>query len=518
MKGLAPGSGERSPESWRLSFAREPGDATFGRIAAGLRKALLRKAGIIHRFRARLILADALLASARFPRRLPAAMRHERPNDLSAFWLPFTPNREFKASPRLLAGASGMYFTDTAGRKLLDSCAGLWCVNAGHGRKPIVEAIRKAAGELDFAPTFQFAHPAAFELAQRIAALAPEGMDRVFFVNSGSEACDAALKIARAYFARVGQGTRFRLIGRARGYHGSTFAGISVGGIANNRKDFGPLLPGTDDHLPLPYDAATMRFTKREPQGGAQFADALEGLVALHGAETIAAVIVEPFAGSAGVFAAPTQYLKRLRELCTRHGILLIFDEVITGFGRLGHAFAAERYGVTPDIITFAKGVSNGAVPIGGVIVKNEIHDAFAGGPDHAPDHAIELFHGHTYSGHPLACAAALATLDLYRDEGLFERARALEPVLEEAVHSLKGAPFVADIRNVGVAAGIELEPDPKSPGRRGHEAMKRAFFHENLVIRVGGDTIALSPPLIASQSDIAKIVDGVRAVLAKLD
>jgi len=441
-------------------------------------------------------------------------MRQERPNDLDAFWLPFTPNRDFKANPRLLARAQGMYFTDPSGRKLLDACAGLWCVNAGHGRKPIVDAIRKAAGELDFAPTFQFGHPAAFELAQRVAAMAPEGLDHVFFVNSGSEAVDTALKISRAYFARTAQGTRYRLIGRMRGYHGSTFAGISVGGIANNRKPFGPLLPGTDDHLPLPYDAAAMRFTKREPQGGAEFADALEGLVALHGAETIAAVIVEPFAGSAGVFASPTHYLKRLRELCTRHGILLIFDEVITGFGRLGHAFAAERYGVTPDMIVFAKGVSNGAVPMGGVIVTNAIHDAFAGGADHQ----IDLFHGHTYSGHPLACAAALATLDLYRDEGLFERAAKLEPVLEAAVHALKDAPFVADIRNVGVAAGIELEPDAGAPGRRGYDAIKRAFFDEDLVIRVGGDTIALSPPLIASESDIGKIVEGVRAVLARLD
>jgi beta-alanine--pyruvate transaminase len=435
-----------------------------------------------------------------------------QPNDLSAFWLPFTPNRAFKADPRMLARAEGMYYYDESGRALLDSCAGLWCVNAGHGRKPIAEAIARAAHELDFAPTFQFAHPTAFTLAQRIAAMAPEGMDHVFFVNSGSEACDAALKIARAYFQKIGQGGRFRLIGREKGYHGTTFAGISVGGLANNRKPYGPLLPGTDDHLPLPYDA-TMRFTKREPEGGANYADALESIVALHGGETIAAVIVEPFAGSAGVYASPKDYLKRLRAICDRHGILLIFDEVITGFGRLGHAFAAERYGVTPDIITFAKGVSNGAVPMGGAIVSNKIHDAFMSGPEHQ----IELFHGHTYSAHPLACAAALATLDLYRDEDLFARAARLEPVLEAAVHGLKGAPFVADIRNVGLAAGIELEADPKAPGRRGLDAIRLAFAEENLIIRVGGDTIALSPPLIATEADIGRMVDGIRGVLKRL-
>ncbi len=434
-------------------------------------------------------------------------------NDLSAFWLPFTPNRDFKRQPRILTRAEGMYFYDGAGRALLDTCSGLWCVNAGHGRAPIVEAIRKAAGELDFAPTFQFAHPSAFALAERVAALAPAGMEHVFFVNSGSEAADTALKIARAYALKCGQGGRFRLIGRERGYHGTMFGGISVGGIANNRKPYGPLVPGTDDHLPLPYDKAAMAFTKGQPGGGASYADALEGLVALHGAETIAAVIVEPFAGSAGVFAPPRDYLGRLRALCDRHGIVLIFDEVITGFGRVGHAFAAERYGVTPDIITFAKGVNNGSVPLGGVIVANKIHDAFMTGPEHA----IELFHGNTYSGHPLACAAGLATLDLYRDEGLFERALQTERVLEAAVHALKGAPFVADIRNCGMAAGIDIEPDPKAPGRRGYEAIRRAFHDQDMVIRVGGDTIALAPALIATEDEIARMVDGVRAVLTRL-
>ena len=435
-----------------------------------------------------------------------------QPNDLSAFWLPFTPNRHFKTAPRMLSRAQGMHYYDASGRALLDSCAGLWCVNAGHGRVEISEAIASAARELDYAPTFQFAHPQAFTLAQRIAALAPSGLEHVFFVNSGSEACDAALKVARAYFQKIGQGGRFRLIGREKGYHGVTIAGISVGGIGNNRKPYGPLLPGTDDHLPLPYNAE-MRFTRGEPETGAGFADALESLVALHGSETIAAVIVEPMAGSGGVFASPKGYLNRLRAICDRHGLLLIFDEVITAFGRLGHAFAAERYGVKPDIITFAKGVSNGTVPMGGIIVSDKIHDAFMNGPDHQ----IELFHGHTYSAHPLACAAALATLDIYRGEDLFGRARALEPVLQDAVHELKGAPFVADIRNVGMAAAIELEPDSASPGRRGYGVIQQAFHNEDMVLRVSGDTIALSPPLIASESDIARIVENVRKVLIGL-
>jgi len=436
-----------------------------------------------------------------------------QPNDLSSFWLPFTPNRAFKETPRLLARAEGMYFYDESGRALLDTCAGLWCSNAGHGRKPIAEAIARAALELDFAPSFQFSHPSAFVLANRIADMAPSGLDHVFFVNSGSEAADTSLKIARAYFQKIGQGGRFRLVGRAKGYHGTTLAGISVGGIANNRKPYGPLLPGTDDHLPVPYDAATMRFTRGEPEHGAHYADALEDLVALHGAETIAAVIVEPFAGSAGVYAPPQGYLQRLRTVCDKYGILLIFDEVITGFGRLGQAFAAQRYGVTPDIINFAKAVTNGAVPMGGSIVSRKIYDAFMQGPEHQ----IELFHGHTYSAHPLACAAALATLDIYRDEGLFERAANMETAFEQAVHTLKGAPFVSDIRNVGLAAGIELEADPKAPGRRGLDAIALAFAEQNLVLRVGGDTIALSPPLIVSETEIGRIVDGVRGVLAKL-
>jgi beta-alanine--pyruvate transaminase len=414
----------------------------------------------------------------------------------------------------MLARAEGMYFYDESGRALLDTCSGLWCVNAGHGRQRIAESIGRAAATLDYAPTFQFGHPAAFEVAGRLAELAPRGLEHVFFVNSGSEAVDAALKIARGYFHKIGQGQRFRLTGRERGYHGASFAGISVGGIGNNRRWFGPLLPGTDDHLPLPYDRGRMTFTRGEPGEGAEFADALSRQIATHGAETIAAVIVEPMAGSAGVFAAPSGYLKRLRAICDAHDILLVFDEVITAFGRLGHAFAADRYGVTPDMIVFAKGVTNGAVPMGGVIVSEKIHDAFMQGLEGG----IELFHGHTYSAHPLACAAALACIDLYRDEKLFQRARTLELVFEEAVHSLRNAPHVVDIRNIGLAAGIDIAPDLSSPGRRGYEMLTRAFAEENLVLRVSGDTVALAPALIVSETEIARMVEGIRAVLERLD
>jgi len=437
----------------------------------------------------------------------------DRPNDLDAFWLPFTPNRHFKTAPRVLERAEGMFYFDGSGRQLLDTCSGLWCVNAGHARKPIADAIASAARKLDYAPTFQFAHPEAFRLASAIAQLAPAGLDHVFFVNSGSEACDTALKLARAYFQRAGQGGRFRLIGRARGYHGVGFGGISVGGIGNNRKPYGPLLPGTDDHLPLPYDPATMSFVRGEPEGGEGFADALEDLVSLHGAETIAAVIVEPFSGSAGVFPSPMNYLPRLRAICDRHGILLIFDEVITGFGRLGSAFASDRYGVVPDIITFAKGITNGAVPMGGVIVHDRIRRAFH---DDA-DHVIELFHGNTCSAHPLACAAGLATLALYKNEDLFARALTMERVLQDAVHTLRDAPHVKDIRNVGLAAAIELEPSSGMPGKRGHEVIATAFADEDMVVRVGGDTIALAPALIVTETEIARMTESLRRVLERI-
>ena len=426
------------------------------------------------------------------------------PNDLAAHWMPFTANRAFKKSPRLLAGAKGMHYITVDGRHIIDAAAGMWCSNAGHGRTEIATAIAKQAEALDYAPPFQFGIPQAFELASRIADLAPAGLDHVFFCNSGSEAADTALKMALAYHQMNGQGSRTRLIGRVRGYHGVGFGGTSVGGIVNNRKLFGTLLAGVD-HIPATYDREKQAFTKGEP-----FADELENLVNLHGANTIAAVIVEPMAGSTGVIPAPKGYLKRLREITQKHGILLIFDEVITGYGRLGHAFAAERYGVTPDLLTFAKGVTNGAAPMGGVIVRDTIHDAFMSGPEHM----VEFTHGYTYSAHPIACAAGLATLDIYRDEKLFERAKALEPKFADAVMTLKGLPNVLDIRTVGLTAGIDLAPIPDAVGKRGFAAMDTAFHNNDLMLRIAGDTLALTPPLIVSEDQIGEIIDKVGKVI----
>ncbi len=431
------------------------------------------------------------------------------PNDLESFWLPFTANRAFKRAPRLFARARDMHYYTPENRAVLDGVAGLWCTNAGHNRGPIVEAIKRQAEELDYAPAFQFGHPKAFELASRLAALAPGDLNRVFFCNSGSEAADTALKIALAYHNVRGEGARTRLIGRERGYHGTGFGGISVGGIVSNRKFFGSLLSGVD-HLPATYSREHQAFTKGEPDWGAHLADELERIVTLHDASTVAAVIVEPMAGSTGVLPPPKGYLEKLRAICDRHKILLIFDEVITGFGRLGYAFAAERYGVTPDMITFAKGVNSGTVPMGGVIVRDGIYDAFMRGPEHA----VELFHGYTYSAHPLACAASLATLDLYRDENLFERTRALEPRFADAAMTLKGLPGVLDIRTIGLTAGIDLASRPGAPGLRAYEAMDRAFAEENLLIRVTGETIALSPPLIVSEAQIGEIFEKVARVI----
>src|SRR5713101_8364302 len=431
------------------------------------------------------------------------------PNDLEAYWLPFTPNRAFKASPRLIARAKDMHYYTPDGRAVLDGIAGMWCTNAGHNRGPIVAAIRAQAAELDYAPAFQFAHPKAFELASRVAALAPGDLDHVFFCNSGSEAVDTALKIALAYHHVRGEGARTRLIGRERGYHGVGFGGISVGGIVHNRKFFGSLLTGVD-HLPHTYNRDTQAFTKGEPEWGAHLADDLERIAALHDPSTIAAVIVEPMAGSTGVLPAPQGYLQRLRAICDKYGILLIFDEVITGFGRLGFAFAAERYGVVPDMITFAKGVTNGAAPMGGVIVRDTIHDAFMSGPEHV----VELTHGYTYSAHPLACAAGLATLDIYRDEKLFERANKLEPKFADAVMSLKGEPNVVDIRTVGLTAGIDLAPRPEQPGKRGFDSLNSAFHDNDLMLRIAGDTLALTPPLIVSEDQVGEIIEKVAKVI----
>jgi beta-alanine--pyruvate transaminase len=439
----------------------------------------------------------------------PRLAADARPNDLDAFWMPFTPNRAFKKAPRLITRAKDMYYYTGDGRPVLDAAAGMWCCNAGHNRDPIVAAIQRQAAELDYAPAFQFSTPQAFELATRIAALAPGDLDHVFFCNSGSEAVDTALKIALAYHNVRGDGARTRLIGRERGYHGVGFGGISVGGIVNNRKFFGGLLTGVD-HLPHTYNRDTQAFTMGEPEWGAHLADDLERIAALHDPSTIAAVIVEPMAGSTGVLPPPKGYLPRLRAICDKYGILLIFDEVITGFGRLGYAFAAERYGVIPDMITFAKGVTSGTVPMAGTIVRAPIHDAFMKGPEHA----IELFHGYTYSAHPLACAAGLATLDVYRQEQLFERALALEPKFAEAAMSLRGLPNVLDIRTVGLVAGIDLASKPDGFGKRAYAAMEKGFQDEGVLVRITGDTIALSPPLILSEDDIAAIFGKVARVI----
>jgi len=432
-----------------------------------------------------------------------------RPNDLEAYWMPFTPNRAFKKAPRLITRAKDMHYYAADGRAVLDATAGLWCCNAGHGRDQIVTAIKRQAEELDYAPAFQFGHPHAFELASRVAALAPGDLDHVFFCNSGSEAVDTALKIALAYHHARGEGARTRLIGRERGYHGVGFGGISVGGIVNNRKFFGSLLTGVD-HLPHTYNRETQAFTKGEPEWGAHLADDLERIAALHDPSTIAAVIVEPMAGSTGVLPAPKGYLQRLRAICDKYGILLIFDEVITGFGRLGFAFAAERYGVIPDIITFAKGITSGTVPMGGAVVRAPVYEAFMAGPEHV----IELFHGYTYSAHPLACAAGLATLDLYGREKLFESARALEPKFADAAMTLRGLPGVLDIRTVGLVAGIDLASKPDGFGKRAYAAMDKAFHEHGIMIRVTGDTIALSPPLIVSEDEIGEIFGKVGKVI----
>lgn len=434
------------------------------------------------------------------------------PDNLDAFWMPFTANRQFKADPRLFVAAKDMHYTTADGRQVLDGVAGLWCVNAGHGRAKIVEAVRRQVGELDYAPAFQMGHPKAFELAARLTAVTPGDLDHVFFANSGSEAVDTALKIALAYHRIRGEGTRTRLIGRERGYHGIGFGGMSVGGIAANRKWFGPLLPGVD-HLPHTHGVPGNLFSKGHPPHGAELADTLERIVALHDASTIAAVIVEPVACSAGVLVPPLGYLQRLREICDKYGILLIFDEVITGFGRLGAPFGADYFGVLPDIVTSAKGLTNGAIPMGAVFVRKGIYDAFMTGPENA----IEFFHGYTYSGHPAACAAALAALDVYQEEGLFTRAAELGDYWAEAAHSLRGLPHVIDIRNCGLIAAIELDPIPGKPTVRAYDAFLKCY-EKNLLIRSTGDVLALSPPLIIEKSQIDQIFNTLADVLKSLE
>ena len=439
-----------------------------------------------------------------------AANDSTKPNDLESFWMPFTSNRDFKQNPRLFVEAEGMHYITADGRRVLDGTSGLWCSNAGHRRKPIVDAIKKQAEVLDFAPAFQMGHPLSFEFASRLTQMI-EGFSHVFFTNSGSESVDTALKIALAYQRARGQGTRTRLIGRERGYHGVGFGGISVGGIVGNRKQFGTLLNGVD-HIRHTHDMEHNAYTKGEPDWGAHLADDLERLVALHDASTIAAVIVEPVAGSTGVLIPPKGYLQRLRDICDKHGILLVFDEVITGFGRLGTPFGSDYFGVKPDIFTTAKGITNATVPMGAVFCRDGIYDAFMD----APEGSIELFHGYTYSGHPLACAAGLATIDLYRHEGLFERASELAPYWQDAMHSLKGRNHVIDIRNLGMVGAIELEGIPGKPTARAMDAFKQCY-EKGLLIRTTGDIIALSPPLIVEKGQIDFIADTIGDVLQTL-
>ncbi|MBV6632881.1 MAG: aspartate aminotransferase family protein [Alphaproteobacteria bacterium] len=440
------------------------------------------------------------------PKTLPTA-----PNDLEAYWMPFTPNRQFKADPRMIVGADGMYYTGQDGRQLLDGAAGLWCVNAGHNRKPIADAVNAQLAELDYVPAFQMGHPKAFEMASRLTTILPQGLDHVFFSNSGSEAVDTALKIAIGYHRARGEGQRTRLIGRERGYHGVGFGGISVGGMPYNRKTFnGALLPHVD-HLPHTHHKEHQAFSKGQPEWGAHLADQLEDIVALHDASTIAAVIVEPIAGSTGVLVPPKGYLERLREICDKHGLLLIFDEVICGFGRLGTATAAEYFGITPDIMTMAKGITNGVVPMGATAVSADIYNAFMQGPDHM----IEFFHGYTYSGHPLAAAAGLATLDIYRDEGLFDHAAKMAPKFEEALHSLKNEPNVIDIRNMGMIGAVELEPVAGTPTKRAYDVFLDCW-HNDVVVRFTGDTIAMSPPLIMEEQHIEQLVETLRQAIRR--
>jgi beta-alanine--pyruvate transaminase len=439
------------------------------------------------------------------------ATRPLGPQNLDSYWMPFTANRQFKAHPRLFAAAEGMHYITPDGRKVLDGTAGLWCCNAGHARPRIVQAVQNQVAQLDYAPSFQMGHPLAFETAARVSALFPDDLNHVFFTNSGSESVDTALKVALAYQRAIGQGTRTRLIGRERGYHGVGFGGISVGGIPGNRKLYGSLLTGVD-HLPHTHDLQRNAYTRGQPQHGAALADELERIVALHDASNIAAVIVEPLAGSTGVLVPPVGYLQRLRDICTKHGILLIFDEVITGFGRLGAASATELFGVKPDMVVTAKALTNGVIPMGAVIVRQGIYDAFMQGPESG----IELPHGYTYSGHPVACAAALATLDTYAEEDLFRRAAELAPYFEDAAHRLKGLPHVIDIRNLGLVAGIELDPRPSAPGQRGYDAFIRCF-EAGLLIRVTGDIIAISPPLIISRQQIDELFGILSKILKEI-
>ena len=431
-------------------------------------------------------------------------------SDLESYFMPFTSNRAFKKNPRLFTAAKGMYYTTPDGRQVLDGLSGLWCCNAGHCHPKIVAAVQQQVATMDYAPAFQMGHPQQFEIASRLAELTPRGLDRVFFASSGSEAVDTALKIALAYHRLNGEAQRTRLIGREKGYHGVGFGGISVGGVTATRKLFATaMLPGVD-HLPHTHNLAEMAYSRGQPEWGGHLANDLERVLALHDPSTVAAVIVEPVQGSAGVVVPPQGYLQRLREICDQHGILLIFDEVITGFGRLGASFGAQRFAVTPDLIIMAKGMTSGVVPMGGVAMRNDIHDAFMQGPEYA----IEFAHGYTYSGHPLAAAAGLATLDVYQEEGLFERARSLEPAMEDAVHSLRGLPNVVDCRNIGLVGAVELQPIDGEPTVRAYRVFQHCYDN-GVFVRYTGETIAVAPPLIISEAEIQRIFDAINTAIA---
>ena len=425
----------------------------------------------------------------------------------SALWAPFTAMRQFNRQPLLFDSAEGMHYTTTDGRRVLDAMAGLWCVNAGHGQARIVEAIREAAGRLDFVSSFKMSHPAALDMADQLVAKAPVGLDKVFFTNSGSEAVDTALKIARAYHQARGDCRRTKLIGRAKGYHGMGFGGLSVSGIGRQKRDFGPLL-GDVAHLPLPYDAS-LRFSAGQPEQGAHYADALLQLLEIHDPATVAAVIVEPVTGSGGVYAPPVGYLQKLREICDRHGVLLIFDEVITGFGRLGDNFGAQVFGVTPDLMTLAKGLTNGAVPMGGVLVSGAVYNAFMNGPEQA----IELMHGYTYSAHPLACAAGLATLAVHEELGINAHVQRIAPTWQHTALALREQGLVLDVRAIGMLCAVELKPRDQAPGARAAEVAQRCF-DAGLLVRASGENIVLSPPLIVTEEQIALIFDTLRSAL----
>ncbi len=432
---------------------------------------------------------------------MPDGTQPRQTNTLEPYWMPFTANRQFKAAPRIMVSAKDMHYTDDQGRQILDASAGMWCVNAGHGREKITEAIRTQAGVMDYGPAFQWGHPGAFDLSARLTNLFPGDLDYVFYANSGSEAVDTALKMALAYHQLRGDARRTRLIGRERGYHGVGIGGTSVGGISNNRKHFGNLLAGID-HLPHTHNLSEMAFSRGQPDWGAHLADDLERIVALHDPSTIAAVIVEPVAGSTGVLVPPKGYLEKLRSICDTHGILLIFDEVITGFGRLGDPFGADHFGIVPDLMTMAKGLTNGAVPMSAVAARADIYDTFMQGPPHM----IELFHGYTYSAHPLACAAALATLDVFAEDDLFNRGEALAPVWEDAIHGLKGLPNVIDIRNLGMMGAVELVPREGAPTTRAYDVFLKCY-EKGLLVRQTGDIIAMSPPLIATEEQLGEIM-----------